>query len=146
MYKNDGPYDAYVDITRIGELYQVTRSTPLTIGGGVTLTNVMELLNSIGSTNPDYWYATILAEHIGKIGSVPVRNVRPEIINLNSKQLMKRIFVCEIVGKHRWQFDVETCAQGISIRRFHRSGNSWHQSHNQYVLFLFTLKKMYIPT
>jgi len=57
------------------ELHQVTKATPLTIGGGTTLTNLMELLEKIGTENPDYWYAPILAEHIGKIGSTPIRNV-----------------------------------------------------------------------
>ena len=80
LYKNDGPYDCYVDVTRVGDLYRVTQSTPLTIGGGVTLTNLMELFASIWSTNPDYWYAPILAEHIGKIASAPVRNVYSQII------------------------------------------------------------------
>ncbi len=75
VYKNDGPYEAYVDVSRIGELYQVTKSTPLTIGGGTTLTHLMELFGTIATENPDYWYAPILAEHIGKIGSTPVRNV-----------------------------------------------------------------------
>ena len=75
MYKNDGPYDFYVDVTRVGELLQVTRSTPLTVGGGVTLTNLIELFGAIGSTNADYWYAPILGEHIAKIGNTPVRNV-----------------------------------------------------------------------
>ena len=75
MYKNDGPYDAYIDVSRVGELYQVSQTTPLTFGGGVTLTKIQEVFSSIGETNKDYWYASILAEHIGKIGSVPVRNV-----------------------------------------------------------------------
>ena len=75
VYKNDGPFEVYVDVSRIGELYQVTKSTPLTIGGGTTLTHLMELFEKIGAENPDYWYTPILAEHIGKIGSTPIRNV-----------------------------------------------------------------------
>lgn len=80
MYKNDGPYDAYVDITRIGELHQITRSTPLTIGGGVTISNWIELFDTIGSVNSDYWYAPNLAEHFRKIGSVSIRNVTTSFI------------------------------------------------------------------
>ena len=57
VYKNDGPFEVYVDVSRIGELYQVTKSTPLTIGGGTTLTHLMELFEKIGAENPDYWYA-----------------------------------------------------------------------------------------
>ena len=75
VYKNDGPYDAYVDITQVGELYQMKRMNPLTVGGGVTLTNFTEFLKSFGSDHSEYWYATILAEHIRKIGCVSVRNV-----------------------------------------------------------------------
>ena len=75
VYKNDGPYDAFVDVNKIGDLYQISKDSPLTVGGGINLTDMQETLSSIGSTNPDYWYAATLAEHIGKIGSVPVRNV-----------------------------------------------------------------------
>jgi xanthine dehydrogenase/oxidase len=76
VYKNDGPYDAYVDVTQVPELYHVSSSTPMTVGGAVTLTNLLETLSTIAATNDDYWYGSILAEHIGKIGSVPLRNVR----------------------------------------------------------------------
>ena len=75
VYKNDGPYDVNVDITKIADLYQISKDSPLTIGGGVNLSDMKDFLSSIGSTNSDYWYAATLAEHIGKIGSVPVRNV-----------------------------------------------------------------------
>ena len=75
MYKNDGPYDAYIDVTRVGELYKISETTPLTIGGAVTLSKIQDFLSTVGETNKDYWYAPILASHIGKIGSVPVRNV-----------------------------------------------------------------------
>ena len=75
VYKNDGSYDAYVDVNKIGDLYQISKDSPLTVGGGINLTDMQETLSSIGSTNPDYWYAATLAEHVGKIGSVPVRNV-----------------------------------------------------------------------
>ena len=81
VYKDEGSFEAYVDITRVEELYQVTQKTPLTIGGGVTLTNLMELFKSIESTNSDYWYTPILAEHIGKIGSTPIRNVNKNSIS-----------------------------------------------------------------
>ena len=75
VYKKDGPYDAYVDLSGVGELSRVSQSTPLTVGGAVTLTQFHEVLVSAGASNPDYWYAPTLAEHIAKIGSVPVRNV-----------------------------------------------------------------------
>lgn len=75
VYKNDGPYDAYVDISKIKELNQHSTDTPLMVGGGVNLTVLQRILSTIGATNSDYWYGSILAEHIGKIGSVPVRNV-----------------------------------------------------------------------
>jgi xanthine dehydrogenase/oxidase len=75
VYKEDGPYDVYVDINQIGDLYQISKESPLIIGGGINLTVMQETLSFIGSMNPDYWYAETLAEHIEKIGSVPVRNV-----------------------------------------------------------------------
>lgn len=74
VYKTDGPYDVYVDINNIGDLHKISKNTPLIVGGGVNLTDLQGILSSVGSTNTDYWYGQILAEHIGKIGSVPLRN------------------------------------------------------------------------
>ena len=89
VYKNDGPYDAYVDLAGVTELTRTSQSTPLIVGGAVTLTNFQQLLFSAGSANPDYWYAPILAEHIGKIASVPVRNVSGFLLNtLQSTQII----------------------------------------------------------
>ncbi|XP_046441655.1 indole-3-acetaldehyde oxidase-like isoform X1 [Daphnia pulex] len=85
VYKEDGPYDVYVDINQIGDLYQISKDSPLIFGGGINLTVMQETLSSIGSTNPDYWYAVNLAEHIEKIGSVPVRNAGSIAGNLMMK-------------------------------------------------------------
>ncbi len=63
----------------------------MTIGGGTTLTHLMELFDKIGAENPDYWYTPILAEHIGKIGSTPVRNVSNQyliILNFEFKYII----------------------------------------------------------
>ena len=112
VYKNDGPFEVYVDVSRIGELYQVTKSTPLTIGGGTTLTHLMELFEKIGAENPDYWYTPILAEHIGKIGSTPVRNVSNQyliILNFEFKYIIFTSFF-STAGKYCRKFDVETRA------------------------------------
>lgn len=70
----------YVDINNIGDLHKISKNTPLIVGGGVNLTDLQGILSSVGSTNTDYWYGQILAEHIGKIGSVPLRNVWQNII------------------------------------------------------------------
>lgn len=51
------------------------QTTPFTVGGNNTLTAFMNALSSIPSMNPNYWYGPILAEHIEKIASVPIRNV-----------------------------------------------------------------------
>ena len=46
VYKNDGPYDAYVDVNKIGDLYQISKDSPLTVGGGINLTDMQETLSS----------------------------------------------------------------------------------------------------
>ena len=76
VYKEDGPYDAFVDLSCVAELHSYSVTTPVTVGGAVTLSALQELLASIADKNSDYWYGPILAEHIGKIGSSPLRNVR----------------------------------------------------------------------
>ena len=40
------------------------------------LTELQELLDSVAETHAEYRYGSVLAEHIRKIGSTPVRNVR----------------------------------------------------------------------
>jgi len=85
VYKKDGPYDAYVDLSGVSELSSTTESTPLTVGGAVSLTRFQQLLLSAGASNPDYWYASVLAQHIAKIASVPVRNLGSVAGNLMIK-------------------------------------------------------------
>lgn len=75
VYKDDGPYDAYIDVTRIEELHAISQTTQFTVGGNVTIAAFMNALSCIPSVNPDYWYGPILVEHLEKIGSVPIRNV-----------------------------------------------------------------------
>jgi len=85
VYKKDGPYDAYVDLSGVGELFRTSGATPLVVGGAVSLTLFQQLLLSAGASNPDYWYGPVLAEHIAKIGSVPVRNAGSVAGNLMIK-------------------------------------------------------------
>jgi len=82
------------------------------IGGGTTLTHLMELFEKIGAENPDYWYTPILAEHIGKIGSTPIRNVSKQKNGYIKLDFFYKVFFSQFlaVGKYCWKFDAETRA------------------------------------
>ena len=100
-----------MDISKVRELHQVSKDTPLVVGGGVNLTNLQGLLSSIGSTNPDYWYGSTLADHIGKIGSVPVRNVFFMFFFFLKCTDYRNSFIYLFTAwQYRRKFDAETCA------------------------------------
>lgn len=62
------------------ELSQITIGDLLLIvGGGVTISDLELVFSSLAQVNPNFRYCSELVEHIRKIGSLPVRNVRSEL-------------------------------------------------------------------
>ncbi|CAG0884273.1 unnamed protein product [Darwinula stevensoni] len=74
VYKNDGPYVTYVDLSGIGDLFSYSlKARPMEFGAGLSLTKMIQLLDEASQDNA-YSYAAVLAKHIRKIANVPVRN------------------------------------------------------------------------
>jgi len=88
IYKNDGPYDGFLDITNIPELSQITYpandANELIFGGGVTLSASISALEK-ASNLKGFHYAEEMSKHIKRIANVPVRNVGTMAGNLMIK-------------------------------------------------------------
>ena len=60
---NDGPYDAFIDTKKVSELKRHSKS-PLEIGGGMALNDVMDLLKSVAHNDEAYEYGNAMVQHI----------------------------------------------------------------------------------
>ncbi|CAF0756244.1 unnamed protein product [Brachionus calyciflorus] len=103
VYKNDGPYQIYIDLKSIEELYEIKIYPELIeIGSQVTLSNLINTFKEC-SSSPGYGYLKVLAHHLSKIANRGVRNTATWGGNLcmknNHKDFASDIFVCfETVG------------------------------------------------
>ena len=82
MYKNDGPYQHYVDIKGIAELSTIswTKGGPLVLGSLVTLTTLIDALKGAAAEDPgNYEYAQEMATHVRFVANPPVRNVSDKV-------------------------------------------------------------------
>ena len=67
VYKNEGPFDVYIDIKNVPDLFAITKTAmELTVGAGITLTKLIEILN-LYSAQSGFEYLSVIAIHIGKI-------------------------------------------------------------------------------
>ncbi|XP_063888909.1 uncharacterized protein LOC135115838 isoform X1 [Scylla paramamosain] len=74
VFKNDGPYSAYISTDGIEELYITSVGVPLQLGANVSLTRAMELFHHMAKTQPRYSYLEVLANHWQVVANVAVRN------------------------------------------------------------------------
>lgn len=77
IYKNDGPFDVMIDISKIEQLHTIPSETELpngdvVIGAGVPLNTLIKFLEDQASVVAGY---KVLADHVRKVANVPVRNV-----------------------------------------------------------------------
>lgn len=94
IFKSDGPYKKYIDINGIPELK--TRRVDehgITFGGGVTLTQLIELLKE-NARKVGLEYGTKVVEHLERVANVSVRNVSYKLFwkifyMVKSQKLMK---------------------------------------------------------
>ena len=98
IYKNEGPYDAYIMIKNIPDLYQLSNNdTSLTIGSEMSLNKLIEIFDTFSSFD-GFQYLSVISSHIGKIANVSVRNVATWAGNLILKQnhldFPSDVFIC----------------------------------------------------
>lgn len=64
----------FIDVSSVPKLHKQSISNEIRLGGNVTLTHTIEIMNSV-ETTPGYEYCSYIAEHIERVANVPVRNV-----------------------------------------------------------------------
>jgi len=76
VFKNDGPYEVFLDINNIPDLKVATlEPTGVVLGAGTTLTSAITLLLD-ASKLPGYEYTAKMSKHLERVANVPVRNVK----------------------------------------------------------------------
>ena len=82
----------------VPELVQFQKS-PLVLGGGMSLTSVIDLMDEVSASNANYKYTKTIADHIRKVAHPSVRNAGTIAGNLMLKHAypgitMKIFFLC----------------------------------------------------
>ncbi|GFO39127.1 aldehyde oxidase, partial [Plakobranchus ocellatus] len=74
IYKNDGPYDVYIDLHRVKELFSFeTSSSKVRLGAATTLTQLLERLKG-HQDKPGFKYFSHIHRHVKFVANVMVRN------------------------------------------------------------------------
>ena len=67
VYKNEGPYNVYIDFKNIPDLFAVTKTASgLTIGSGMTISKLIEILNQY-TIQSGFEYLDVVSKHLQKI-------------------------------------------------------------------------------
>ena len=75
VYRRSPDLKVFIDVSTINELRSHKVNTDsLELGGGVTLTEVMEIFTKLSNENKNFEYLSELVKHIDIIANVPVRN------------------------------------------------------------------------
>ncbi|ODM92327.1 Abscisic-aldehyde oxidase [Orchesella cincta] len=85
VFKNDGPYQAYIDINNVSELKQsMVQTTGVTLGANLTISTAIELLQKASELD-GYSYTAGMVKHLKRVANVPVRNAGTLAGNLMMK-------------------------------------------------------------
>jgi xanthine dehydrogenase/oxidase len=75
VYKDDGPFFAFIDINSVPDLKNVTMNTSrVQLGASVTLASAIDLLQR-ASQLEGYAYTAQISKHLKRVANTPVRNV-----------------------------------------------------------------------
>lgn len=75
VYKNDGPFTAYINIGRVRELYTITHGPPLVLGANVSIAQCIKVFKEMPTIMSGYHHLTEIADHWNAVANVSVRNV-----------------------------------------------------------------------
>lgn len=77
VYRRPHDIEVFIDVNGVAELRgHVSTPDRLEVGGGVTLTDFMEILAKAAAANQQFFgYCTELVRHIDVVATIPVRNV-----------------------------------------------------------------------
>jgi len=94
VYKHDGPFQAYIEITGVPELRQTSiDDKEILLGGGVTLTEIIDFLKK-SSVKNGFEYASRVSSHLERVANVPVRNVSLYLISA-SKEILHKLMILD---------------------------------------------------
>jgi xanthine dehydrogenase/oxidase len=88
VYRRRPDLEIFIDITGIEEIRAHSVSYNLELGGGVTITEAMEIFKGI-SSRPGFEYTADILKHFELVGNVPVRNIGSIAGNLMLKNQHK---------------------------------------------------------
>ncbi|XP_042871768.1 indole-3-acetaldehyde oxidase-like [Penaeus japonicus] len=85
VYKNDGPFDSYIDTSQVPEFHIVQESAmEITLGASVSLKRAIEVFEQ-AAHNPGFQHLQEVAKHWSNVANVAVRNVGTIAGNLMMK-------------------------------------------------------------
>jgi xanthine dehydrogenase/oxidase len=85
VYKNEGPFQSYINIRNIPDLYKLTKTpSTITIGSQFTLSKLIKIFDNFAQTS-GFEYLNEISAYLNRIGNVSVRNVATWAGNLEMK-------------------------------------------------------------
>lgn len=72
--------ETIIDIFSVNELKEHILDVNLILGAGISLSELMEILNEFSTKNDEFKYLKVLQEHLDLVAHIPVRNV--SIVNV----------------------------------------------------------------
>ncbi|KAK7506537.1 hypothetical protein BaRGS_00002012, partial [Batillaria attramentaria] len=88
IFKNEGPFDVYIDLREVKELYKITvTDSSVKFGANTTLSVLIKTLKSLTDTQPGFEYFAVLVRHLKLVGNVLMRNAASVAGNLMIKHV-----------------------------------------------------------
>ncbi|KAF6024631.1 hypothetical protein EB796_017075 [Bugula neritina] len=132
VYKNDGPYDVFVDVKNVQGFNAVTLSddkAKLIAGAGVTLTQLLNSFQDTSKANTGFQYLSEAASYLDKVANLQIRNMGSWAGNLMMKHkhrdFISDVFtLLECVGATLNVYDCEKkSAQQVTCSEFLQVGS-----------------------
>jgi xanthine dehydrogenase/oxidase len=98
VYKNDGPYDVYIYVKNVPDLFAIKKTdSVLTLGAELSLNKLIEVFD-VFCQSVGFEYLSEISAHLRKIANVSVRNVATWAGNLMLKykhlDFASDVFIC----------------------------------------------------
>ncbi|XP_049839222.1 uncharacterized protein LOC126284382 [Schistocerca gregaria] len=87
VYRRKPDIEIFIDVSDVVELKKFTIDSEITIGGNMTLTEIMELFYDVSKSDKNFSYTKMLADHIDLVANVSVRNAGTVAGNLSIKHM-----------------------------------------------------------
>ncbi|KAK7112653.1 uncharacterized protein [Littorina saxatilis] len=86
IFKNEGPFDVYIDIREVKDLYEIKETeTSVKFGANTSLSTFIKKLKELKDSQPGFHYFPALVKHLKLVGNVLMRNAASIAGNLMIK-------------------------------------------------------------